>query len=161
LITNATPVSGGLSLANWLAQNFPYLYGANAPTGDNLTNASNATVAALFQTFFGESGQKTDAQIMAGALASWFTDTNLNANTASLASKFNFKVEAGGSGSLTYNVGSNGTAIGLSNNTSYTIIQLLQQVNLDRKANGGTLTSDEFNAFNTIFDAINQKGDIS
>ena len=120
LITGATPVTGGLSLANWLASNFSYLYGANAPAGNNLTNASNATVAALFLTFFGVKGMNTDAQIMGGALAMWFTNSSLNGNTSASAN-FGFNISAGGTGGKTYIVGSDGTAIGLQNNTSYTI----------------------------------------
>jgi hypothetical protein len=155
LITGATPVTGGLSLANWLATNFPYLYGANAPAGNNLTNASNATVAALFMTFFAVKGMNTDAQVMGGALAMWFTNSSLNGNTSASAN-FGFNISAGGTGSKTYNVGSDGTAIGLQNNTSYTIFALLQQANLDKM--NGTFNA---NAFNDIFDGINQGGDIS
>ena len=45
--------------------------------------------------------------------------------------------------------------MGLVNNTSYTVSQLLQQANL-RKQQG----TYDTNAFNVIFDGINQKGDI-
>jgi hypothetical protein len=62
---------------------------------------------------------------------------------------------AGGTGTHTWNVGTNGTAIGLQNNTSYTVFQLLQQATLTKK--NGTFDAD---AFNTIFGDINQKGDL-
>ena len=149
LILGATPAAGAPTLANFLATTFPYLYGANAPSGNNLTNASNATVAALFTTFFNVKGQNTDAQVMGGALAMWFTSSSLNGNT-SAAHGFGFNISAGGTGAKTYNVGSLGTAIGLQNNTSYSILKLLQQANLDRM--NGTFNA---NAFNTIFDGIN------
>jgi hypothetical protein len=52
-------------------------------------------------------------------------------------------------------VGSYGTAVGLKNYTLYTIFALLQQSDLDKKL--GTLDA---NAWNVIFDGINQSGDI-
>jgi hypothetical protein len=91
---------------------------------------------------------------MSGALACWFTSSTLNGNTGA-AHSFGFNISADGTGTHTYNVGSLGTAIGLQNNTSYTVFQLLQQVDLTRK--NGTSNAD---AFFTIFSAINQLGDI-
>src|SRR5262249_38614542 len=136
---------------NWLATNFPYLYGAHS--SHNLTGKTNADVAALFLQFFNVSGMKTDAQILGGALAVYVTNSNLAGNTAA---SYGFNVSSTGTGSRTYNVGSNGTAIGLMNNTSYTIMQLLQQANLDKK--NGTFNAT---AFNDIFDGINSTGDIT
>jgi hypothetical protein len=138
------------NLANWLATQFPYLYGANSP--NNITNKTNADVAALFMTFFGVSGQKTNAQILAGALAAYVTNTSL---AGTVAGQYGFNTSTGGTGAKTYNVGSNGSAIGLSNNTSYTVMQLLQQANLTK--HNGTFDAG---AFNNIFDGINQLGDI-
>ena len=51
---------------------------------------------------------------------------------------------------------SNGSAIGLTNDASYTVLQLLQQANLMKK--NGTFNAT---AFNAIFDGINQLGDIT
>jgi hypothetical protein len=147
-LINAMPSSP--ALGNWLANNFPYLYG---PSGsNNLTNASNATVANLFMTLFGN--DKTGAQIMAGALASYVTSTSL-AGTGAINCGFNSSVQ--GTGGKLYNVGSSGSAIGLSNSTNYTVMQLLLQVNL-AKANGAY--SSQANSFNVIFSGINQTGDI-
>ena len=146
-------LNGGPSsknLANWLATTYPYLAGSQSSY--NLTNKTNADVAALFLMLFNVSGQKTYAQIMAGALATYVTDSDLAGNAAA---QYGFNVSTGGTGAKTYNVGSNGTAIGLSNNTSYTVLQLLDQVNLTTK--NGTFNAD---AFNTIFDGINTLGDI-
>jgi hypothetical protein len=147
-------VNGGpksTALGNWLASNFPYLYGAMS--SNNLTNQPNTAVAALFLKFFGMSGQKTNAQIMAGALAAYVTNTSLSGGI--YAKSYGFNTSSTGTGGHTYNVGSNGTAIGLVNNKSYTVLQLLQQANLDTK--NGTFNA---NAFNDIFDGINQGGDI-
>jgi hypothetical protein len=139
------------ALGNWLATEFPYLYGAKS--ANNLANQSNATVAALFLTFFNVSGQKTSAQILGGALAIYVTNSNL-AGTG--AGSYGFNVSPSGTGAKTYNVGSLGTTIGLSNNASYTVLQLLQQANLDLQ--NGTFNA---NAFNSIFSNINQTGDIN
>jgi hypothetical protein len=147
-------LNGGASskaLANWLATNFPYLYGVHS--SNNLTNETNTNVAALFLTYFGVSGQKTSAQILAGALASYVTSSTL-AGTSAIG--YGFNSSPGGSGAKSYNVGSDGTAIGLVNNQSYTMLQLLQQANTD-EANG----TFNANAFNDIFSGINQSGDIS
>ena len=147
-------VNGGptsTDLANYLALTFPYLYGAHSL--NDLTGKDNNDVAALFLNFFGVTGQKTQAQILAGALAAYVTDSALAGTTAA---KYGFNITSGGTGADTYNVGGNGTAIGLLNNTSYTILQLLEQANLDMQ--NGTFNA---NAFNTIFSDINQKGDIS
>ena len=152
LALNGGPTS--TALGNWLASNFPYLYGAHS--SNNMAGKSNTTVAALFLTFFGEGGQKTDAQILAGALASYVTSSTLTGSTKSVG--FGFNNSPGGTGAKGINVGSNGTAIGLSNNTVYSVLQLLNQVNVDMQ--NGTYAAAA-NAFNVIFSNINQTGDIS
>lgn len=146
-------VNGGptaTALATWLATNFPNLFGANAGSND-LTGKTNADVAALFVQLFKVRGMKTDAQILGTALAVYVTDSDL-AGTA--ATKYGFNVSASGAGAKTYNVGSLGTAIGLSNNMSYTVFELLRQADIQK----GLGTFDA-NAFNSIFDAINNLGD--
>ncbi len=97
-------------------------------------------------------GQKTSAQILAGALATYATSSNLS---GTVATSYGFNSSPGGTGLKVYNVGSYGTAVGLSNNTSYTVTQLLQQADL-------TTQNGSFNAnmFNMIFSNINQTGDI-
>ncbi len=139
------------ALANWLAGSYPCLYGINAGA-NNLAGKSNTQIAAYFLTLFNVKGQKTYAQVLAGALASYVTSSTLAGNNAA---NYGFNVSTLGTGAKTFNVGAYGTAIGLSNNTSYTVLQLLQQANLRKCA--GTFDA---NAFNSIFDGINQKGDI-
>ena len=148
-------VNGGptaTNLATWLATNFPYLYGPQS--GNDLTGKTNADVAALFLQFFNVKGANTDAQVLAGALASYVTNSTLAGSN--IAAGYGFNVSASGTGAKTYNVGSNGTAIGLMNDTAYTVLQLLQQANLEMK-----LGTFDANAFNTIFDGINSSGDIT
>jgi len=138
-------------LANWLASNFPYLYGANAGA-NNLTGKTNADVAALFIKFFNVTGAKVDAQIMGGALAVYVSNSSLAGN---VAAGYGFNVSSTGTAAKTFAVGGYGTAIGLTNNQSYTVLKLLQQANLQKK--NGTFNA---NAFNVIFDGINAAGDI-
>ena len=90
---------------------------------------------------------------MAVALVVYVTNSTLSGGN-SCSSKYGFNSSATGIGGKTFNVGANGAAIGLSNNTSYTLLQLLQQANL--KAGLGPLGV----AFNDVFDGINTKGDL-
>jgi hypothetical protein len=141
---------GGSStkLGDWLAATFPCLYGS-------LAGKQNSVVALQFLTYFNVKGQKTYAQILAGALASYATSSTLAGGN--MAAAYGFNVSSTGTGAKTYNVGSNGTAIGLANNTSYTVLQLLNAAN--QKCPFGT-SGAVFGALNTIFDGINQSGDI-
>ena len=137
------------ALGNWLASSFPCLYGASS--SKNLAGKSNYEVASLFQTYFDVCGTKTDAQTLAVALAIYVTDSDLAGTTARSCG---FNISTTGTGAKSYNVGSYGLAIGLSNNTSYPIAQLLQQANARKQA--GTFNAT---AFNCIFDGINTAGD--
>jgi hypothetical protein len=132
------------ALGNWLAGNFPCLFG-------NLANKSNNDVAAQFIQYFKVQGQKTYAQILGGAFATYVTDSDLAGN---VAANYGFNVSPTGTGAKLYNVGSLGTAIGLQNNTSYTVFQLLLAADA-----ACPLNSTEFNAFNVIFSDINETGD--
>jgi len=151
-LINGAP-SGPPTLANWLATTLPCLYGATAPAADNLTGKNNATVAALFMTKFGATGQaKQESQIMAVALATYFTSTSLGGGAGPV--KFGFNQSPDGTGAKTINVGTYGTALGLTNNTSYTIMQILQAANDVRCGNPTAPIPYD------LFNSINTKGDI-
>ena len=154
-------------LGNLLAATFPRLWGAYATSPNiNLAGKTNAQVSSFFNTLFAISGQKTYAQILAGALASYATNSYLAGGN--YAASYGFSVVSSGAVSLampgagtlgkTYNVGTNGKTIGLSNNTSYTLAQIFTQINT--LLSSGALTSAQLNALNSIFSAINQAGDI-
>jgi hypothetical protein len=81
------------NLANWLATNFPDLYGENSAT--DLTGKTNADVAALFQKDFAVTGMKTEAQILGAAVAVYVTDSDL---AGSVAAKYGFNVSSPGTG---------------------------------------------------------------
>ena len=116
LILNA---SNPPALANWMATNFPCLF-------SGLAGKTNGAVAALFLADFGVSGMKTDAQIMSVALASYFTSTSLGGGTGPKG--FGFNQTPGGTGAKLFNIGSNGAFFGVPNNTSLTILQILQRL---------------------------------
>jgi hypothetical protein len=152
-------VNGGstsTSLGNYLASTYPSLFGAGVGSLGNLAGKTNAEIAAIYlgSTYFGASGQKVNAQILAVALATYVTSSALSGPT-NCGADFGFNFSVNGIGVKTYNVGPYGTAIGLQNNTSYTIFQLLQAANAQKAA--GTFNAD---AFNAIFDGINTTGDI-
>jgi uncharacterized repeat protein (TIGR01451 family) len=156
LINSLNGGSSATNLGNWLAMTFPNLYGPT--TGpNNLTGKNNAQVAAYFLNLFSVSGQKTYAQVLAVALAVYVTDSKLAGGT--YAASYGFKVAPGGvTGNETYNVGSNGTALGLTNNTSYTVLFILNAIN--KKAVNGVLSGAAFDAANNVADGINSAGDI-
>lgn len=140
------------ALGNWLAANFPHLWGNNSPSWRNLSGKSNTAVAAFFRHVFSNCGSpKTEAQMLAVALAVYVTDSDLAGNTAAARG---FNVSAAGTGAKCYNIGCYGSSIGLSNNRTYTVIALLNQANRNKRFNC-------FNsgAFNAIFDGINRRGD--
>ena len=139
-------------LGHWLATNFPNLYG-------NLDNKSNADIASYFLNLFGQSGQKTGAQVLATALAVYSTNTTLA--DGSMAAGYGFTVSASGTGAATYNVGTSLAPYG-GPTGQVGIFNLLKFVNAT-SSNGviGGGNSALYNIFNTIFDGINQGGDIS
>jgi len=144
-------------LGNWLATNFSNLYG---PSGAyNLTNKTNAQVAAMFKSFYTDQAHhKTDASIMATAL-------NVYASTLALGGSegdnYGFVPTADGLGAAMFNVGSNGSAFNVSNNAIVSVWQLLQTAN-SKSANGilyNNSSSLLAKAYN-MFEAINNAGDV-
>jgi hypothetical protein len=157
--TGLTPTA----LGNWLAKNFPHLYGASVdptnPLEKNLTGVNNAGVASFFSTIFGANGlSKTYAQVMAVALATYSTNSTLAGGT--YAAGYGFNVSSGGIGGETFNVGSDGMGLGLTNNTPYAIFTILTAA--DTLAGTGTAAFNaDLSNINDLFSNINQKGDIS
>ncbi|HEV3022434.1 MAG TPA: DUF4214 domain-containing protein, partial [Pirellulales bacterium] len=169
LIDSLNGGSSSTALSQWLATNFPNLYGGGAGAtslvnhdshGNITTYFTNAQIAAAYlgSAFFGASGQKTNAQILSTALGVYTTSTNLAGGT--MAVGYGFNVSIPGNGIEPYNVGSNGTPLGVANNSSQSVLQLLLDTNAQAGSNG-SLNSALFNAANTIFSNINQTGDIA
>ena len=120
-------------LGNWLAATFPNMYGASAGA-NNLAGKTNAEVAAFYKTLFARTAStaagggppKMDAQVMATALAVYVTNQSLAGTTAAA---YGFLVTANGVGTRTFNVGGNGAAFGVANNSKVTVLDLLLAVN--------------------------------
>jgi uncharacterized repeat protein (TIGR01451 family) len=157
LITGFNGSASSTALGNWLASKFPNLFGSFA-------NQTNTQIAADFLTAFGNVGGvqgNTYAQTFAVALAVYATDPTLGGSAA--ASGQGFVVQPGGTGSDTFNVGSNGAAFGVANSSSLSVLQILQILNNNnnpatKQFYGGnsTLTTDA----NNVTNGINSTGDI-
>ena len=148
----------GTQLGDWLAVTFPHMFGA--PSGSNeLAGESNAYVAAFFQSRFVVHDQKLDAQVLATALAVYVTNPTLD-NTG-VGTQYGFNVSGSGVATATVNVGSNGAAFGVANNTTMTVLDLL--VAADSQAVSGVLyngNTAKRNMANSVFSAINEAGGI-
>jgi hypothetical protein len=161
-----TSLNGGATaknLGNWLATNFPNLWGANAGP-NNLAGKTNAQVAAFYLTKFNVTGQKLDAQVLSVAFATYATNTSLAGN---IAAKYGFKVDAQGTGSATINIGSGGAAFGVANNSNLSVWQILRATDQLSAGGSGATQFDIYNGnqalrniANTIFTYINEHGDI-
>jgi hypothetical protein len=157
LITSFNGGSSSTALANWLTATFPNLYGAGAGA-NNLAGKSNAQVAAFYLMQFDLHGPKVEAEVLAGAL-------NLYATTASLdgsaGTAYGFTVSATGLGARSYNVGSDGAAFGVANNTTWNVYELLLAVNA-RAVHGVLYNGDAMlrQEAADLFDALNNAGGI-
>jgi hypothetical protein len=156
------------NLGNWLATNFPNMYGPT--TTSNTAGLSNSQIADLYvMSRFKVTGVKLDAQVMATAFAVYATNQTLAGGN--YAGSYGFDTSGTGTGSAYYNVGSNGAAFGFVNNSTHTIMDYLVATNLYAR-NGilwdtdssGTISSSEQalrDMANVVFSGINQTGDIS
>jgi len=142
LVKNCNGSYYSKSLCNWLSSSFPYLYGANAGA-NNLTGKCNTDAAALMTKCFSVQGQKTDAQILAAALACYNTSTTLCGGTR--ASSYGFNCSSDGTALKNYSTGS----------SCYSVFSLLKQADTAKKC--GLFDA---NYYNTVFSGINQTGDI-
>jgi probable HAF family extracellular repeat protein len=148
--------SHATALADWLAASFPNLYGAAAGPHD-LTGKSNAQVAALFQRLWSQDDDGADVQVLATALNVYATTLSLGGTAAR---RYGFLVTSAGLGDSSFNVGKDGAAFGVANNTSLTVNQLLQAVN-QRAARGVLYAGDRHLAdlVGDLFERLNEAGD--
>jgi probable HAF family extracellular repeat protein len=149
----------GTELGDWLAATLPHLFGSSSGSA-SLAGKTNTDVASAFQSRFVVKGQKVDAQVMATALAVYVTNPALN--TTGVGTQYGFLIGGDGVGTSTFNVGSNGAAFGVANNTTMTVMDLLLAV--DSQARNGVLYNGDAlkrDKANNVFGAINQAGHIS
>jgi hypothetical protein len=151
--------STATALSTWLATSFPDLYGANAGA-NNLTGKTNAQVAAYYVGLIPSSSAPIplEAQVLAAAL-------NVYATTAALGgaagTAYGFTVSATGLGACSFNVGQDGAAFGVADNTSLNVYELLQAV--DRQAVNGVLYNGDQSLRSQaldLFSSLNQPGSI-
>jgi len=136
---------GGSALANWLTANFPNVF------GDTFVGAGGGDVAAFYkdQLFKQKGGKsaagpaKVDAQFMAVALATYFTDADL---AGTVAVKYGFNVTDTGLGARIVNVGDCGAAFGVADDSNRTVLQLLQAI--DDMTDQG----DDVSGFSFLYD---------
>jgi hypothetical protein len=128
------------ALGNWLASTYSNLFG-------NLNGATGAQVAAYFILAKNNAGSlngSTYALALATALDVWVTTTGLGWNTnATGPTKYGFQQGFGGLGlgQVLYDVGSNGAAFGVGNNTYLTVNAILNYLNAHTATTGGSVTS--------------------
>src|SRR5206468_5651946 len=109
-----------------LAATLPIMFGTHAGM-NNLAGKNNTYLAALFQQDFVLKGVKLDAQVLATALSVYATNAALD--SSHVAAQYGFTVAGDGLGAATVNVGSNGIAFGVANNSTLTIMDLLLATN--------------------------------
>ncbi|HEY1858987.1 MAG TPA: Ig-like domain-containing protein, partial [Gemmataceae bacterium] len=152
LIKSFNGGSTATALSSWLATYFSNLYGAGAGA-NNLTGKTNAQVAAFFLTEASLSNPALEAQVLTTALNVYATTSSLG-GTAGQA--YGFSVSATGLGARSFNVGKDGAAFGVANNTTLNVFELLEAVNKYAVNgvlyNGNTMlrneSSDLFNSLN-------------
>ena len=115
-------------------------------------------MAAFYLTQFDLSGPKVEAQVLAAALDVYATTACLG---GSAGTAYGFTVSATGLGARSYDVGSDGAAFGVANNTTLTVYALLLAVNQQAK-NGVLYNGDAAlrQEAADLFDALSGAGSI-
>jgi hypothetical protein len=147
-------LNGGASataLGNWLASNFPHLYGAQADPGNacekNLAGLKNSDIDSFFATLC--STNTNYAQILATAFSAYATDSVLAGRSVAY-----FNTSSNGSGLDYFNVGSGGSALGLSG--SQTVLTIINAA--DQQAYSSSNFNANLSAISAVFSGINAGG---
>ena len=177
VITNLNGSSTSTALGNWLATNFPNLFGSPNPyTAATLTQLhansfaglTNAQIATVYSNLWTPSGVAKNTYVQAFAVALGMYSRTSSLGGASLvadglAAKYGFKVTTGGRAGATYAIGSNGAAFpGLTGSPS--TIQLLKAVDANfSPATGNFYGGDQSKTSdaNNVLNGINTTGDIT
>jgi hypothetical protein len=146
LINSLPGGPNGTSLGYWLATVVPNLMGGAA-------GQTNAQLAAGIK---GVGASGAFAEMVATVMSEYVTDSSL---AGTVAASYGFTVTTYGTGIDNFNTGSNGTALALSNNTSYSIATLIAALNSE--STDGYVFGSATNATITLFTAINKAGGIS
>jgi hypothetical protein len=160
-------------LGNWLAANFPHLFGASNPyissalqslPGKPTTFAglTNAQIASIYGATFGQNGGAKNTYLQAFAVALGMYADNPGLGYDATAAKYGFVPVTGGGGSLSFNLGNNGAAIPGLGNTP-TVLQILQAVDASFNPATGLFfggDSSKTSAANNVLNGINTTGDV-
>jgi len=144
---------------------------------NNLAGMTNVEVADFYKAQFstkkkdrGAAGPaKVDVHVMATALATYVTNLTLVGSNA--PESYGFTVTEYGLGAATFNVGDNGDAFGVADDTEMTVLDLLLATN-EMTVDGLLYDLDESGSIdreeqalramaNEVYSGINEQGDIS
>jgi|SRR5579871_522165 len=119
--------SGNQTLGQWLATTFPGLYGGGGGAA-NLSSFTNAQVGTYYQSLFlhPQGGNRLDAEVLATALEVFTTTSSLG---GTLGQNYGFTVNSDGLGAYLWNIGSSGSAFGVTNNAVLDVFQILLATN--------------------------------
>jgi len=157
LILSLNGSQNATALGNWLATNFPNLYGHTC-SSYNMTGKNNSQVYVIFQNLVRNANAQLNAQVLACGFNMYVTDSN---HAGTVATTYGFNVEAGGCGNKMFNDWSDGSAFGTGNYAVLSVTQIIDKCNA-MSTNGnfyngnGTLQWEASN----VFVAINQAGDV-
>ena len=115
-------------------------------------------MAAVFQAFSQQPAPQLDAQALATALNIYATTQSLG---GTIGQAYGFSVTATGLGADSFNVGADGAAFGVANNSTLNVYELLQAVDL--QSNFGVLYNGDATGRQEaadLFDALSQAGTI-
>jgi regulation of enolase protein 1 (concanavalin A-like superfamily) len=160
-------------LGNWLATNFPHLFGASNPyissalqslPGKPTTFAglTNAQIASVYGATFGQNGGAKNTYLQAFAVALGMYADNPGLGYDATAAKYGFAPVTGGGGSLSFNLGNNGVAFSGLGSTP-TVLQILQAVDASFNPTTGLFfggDSSKTTAANNVLNGINTAGDV-
>lgn len=157
LLTSLNGSANDTDLGNWMASNFPRMFGSSAGSAFNLTGKTNTQVADAFLKRMDQYSERLDAQIMATAFSVFVTSTNLAGGN--YAAYYGFSVSSSGVGGRSINLGSAGSELGLSDGASTSILDMLRRA--DARASGGKLFASNASSFGVtynLFDSFNRSG---
>ncbi len=146
LIENCNGSVWSTNLGNWLAKTCPSTFGC-------LSGKTNLQVASYLDNLSSwtwlSSYDGACAELLSTALNAYVCNSSLAGN---VGVSYGFSVTSNGLSNSCYNVGSNGSAMGMSNNTSYNVITLLTAC--DAKLGANTGNSSVIGAVENIFGGI-------
>ncbi|HMN42668.1 MAG TPA: SdrD B-like domain-containing protein [Phycisphaerales bacterium] len=158
LIKSLNGSSSAQRLGVWLAETFPNLFGSGAGSY-SLDGKTNSQVASAIISRAANSATKLEAEVLAAALSIYVTNSAYAGGT--MASSFGFRVNLAGSGFSTYSTGGSGSLLGLGNNTSQILFDLISGA--DRAASNGIIYSGNSSARTNLYNyfrAMNAIGGI-